>query len=265
MKDLADRGWGGWSPPLPEGDPAWEMASVEQHLLDRPYAHATEMEPELGALKRWFPLGSGPILELACGAGRLPIALAEAGWEAVGVDGNPRFVDRARQEALRRGLERQARFVCADIRHLQLDQAFPVILLIDQSFKCMLTPEDQLGCLRSIRRHLAPEGRCLLEYRCVFKFPDAGPGEPYTFTDLEGTWQAVDLYDPVTQVSTSVIRPAGTPEARPRLDSCRLATWGEFDLLCRVAELRIEHVDHDFEERGPGALYLDALVALRAE
>ena len=45
----------------------------------------------------WFPK-EGPVLELACGAGRHARAFADAGWETVGVDLSPASIEQARFE-----------------------------------------------------------------------------------------------------------------------------------------------------------------------
>ena len=117
-----------------------------------------------------------PILELACGTGRITLLLAQAGYEITGVELSPEMREIA-QEKLRQLLEEvQSRvsLVPGDITDFQLDRKFSMVI-IPSSFKFLLSTEDQLACLRRVRAHLADDGVFIL---------DLYPGE---ITEPDGT------------------------------------------------------------------------------
>src|SRR5438874_394132 len=88
--------------------------------------------------------------------------------------------------------------------------------------QCLDRPYDyQLDCLACVRDHLAPDGRFLVQHRCVFKLPDGGAGETYAFEREGREWVGVDTYDPIQQVSVIAAQPADDPGAQPELDPCR--------------------------------------------
>jgi SAM-dependent methyltransferase len=97
-----------------------------------------------------------PVLELACGTGRISVPIAQAGVQLVGLDRSPAMLARAREKAA--GLS-NARWVEGDMRDFDLPERFGLICIPFRSFQHLLSVEDQLSCLRSVRRHLLPEGR----------------------------------------------------------------------------------------------------------
>ena len=54
------------------------------------------------------------------------------------------------------------RWVEADMRQFELDDQFGLVIIPGHSFQFMLTAEDQLQCLATIRRHLMPGGRLVV-------------------------------------------------------------------------------------------------------
>jgi len=118
-----------------------------------------------------------PILELACGTGRVALKLAEAGYEVVGVDATKQMLNVARAKAsnLPDNVRSPVSFLKGDITDLDLQQEFPLVI-IPSSFRFCLTTEEQLACLNSARRHLTEDGVFIL---------DLYPG---TVQDEKGEW-----------------------------------------------------------------------------
>ena len=58
---------------------------------------------------------AGRVLDLFCGLGNFALAAASRGAAVIGVEGEPRLVERARENARRNGLDRTARFEAADL------------------------------------------------------------------------------------------------------------------------------------------------------
>ena len=106
----------------------------------------------------------GPILELACGTGRILLPLAQLGREMHGLDANQPMLDVARRK-LPNLTEARADLVHlhqGDMANFELPRQFGLILIGFRSFQALLTPEDQRRCLTCICRHLAPNGRAIL-------------------------------------------------------------------------------------------------------
>jgi SAM-dependent methyltransferase len=101
--------------------------------------------------------GKGPVLELACGTGRVAIPLARAGQEMVGVDVSPAMLAKAAEKAAAAGV--CLTLIEGDMRHLNLgDRRFPLIFITENSFLHLHTTEDFAACLAGVRRYLAPDG-----------------------------------------------------------------------------------------------------------
>lgn len=99
-------------------------------------------------------------LEVACGGGRIAIPLAREGIRITGIDSSPAMLDVARRNSA--GLD-NARWLEADMRDFDLGEQFGLAFIAIGTFQLMLTVEDQLACLRAVRRHLAPGGRLAFE------------------------------------------------------------------------------------------------------
>lgn len=111
--------------------------------------------------RRW----GGPVLDLGCGTGRIGIALAEQGFDVVGLDLSApmlRIAERKRA-VLAAEPARRLSFVRADMTDFALDQAFPLIITPSRSFQFMLTPTAQRTALASMRRHLRRDGALVLD------------------------------------------------------------------------------------------------------
>jgi len=110
-------------------------------------------------------LGSGgPVLELACGTGRISWAIAAAGVRITGLDRSPemlRVAESKRQAAGAAATER-ARFVSGDMTAFDLGQRFPLIICPFRSFQMLLTVEEERDCLGAVYRHLEGGGRFIV-------------------------------------------------------------------------------------------------------
>jgi SAM-dependent methyltransferase len=110
------------------------------------------------ALARRF---GSPVLELACGTGRLLAPLARAGLDCTGVDRSAAMLERAEQRLHRQGLK--ARLVQQSIEHLDLEGGFRTILLVLDSVGLLVDRADQLAALRGAREHATHDGRLILD------------------------------------------------------------------------------------------------------
>jgi SAM-dependent methyltransferase len=103
----------------------------------------------------------GPVLELACGSGRLLAPLAQAGFSVTGVDSSQAMLERARQRLGALGL--QATLVDCPIEALNLERRFRTILVGLDSFGLLLDRADQVAALAAARRHATHDGRFIVD------------------------------------------------------------------------------------------------------
>lgn len=107
----------------------------------------------------------GPLLEVACGTGRVCLALAERGTRIVGVDLSKPMLDYARARAAEANLD--ASFHLADMRDFDLEttgrEPFALVLIPYNAFNHLYTVEDVTRCLGAIRRHMGPDTRLVID------------------------------------------------------------------------------------------------------
>jgi SAM-dependent methyltransferase len=98
----------------------------------------------------------GPVLDLACGTGRVLIPCAQAGMEIEGVDLYAPMLERLRHKAQALGFE--PRLHQSDMRAFQIGRQFALIMIPFNSFVHNLTAASQIETLRCCREHLLPGG-----------------------------------------------------------------------------------------------------------
>ncbi len=105
----------------------------------------------------------GPILDLACGTGRITIPLAKKGFEIFALDLSSKMLTRAKEKASVLGLS--IHWIEEDCRHFYLPKKFGCIFMAGNAFQAMLTNEDQNKLLSSVREHLLSDGLFVFDTR----------------------------------------------------------------------------------------------------
>lgn len=205
----------------------------------------------------------GPVLEGACGTGRVAWAIARAGVEVVGFDRSLPMLVRA--EAKRASLPPRARnlarFVLGDFRTFDLGRRFPLAIVPFRAFQSLLTPGDQRRALRRFRDHLRPEGLLVLDLfdpRLEYCVPGGrSPRDRSTFRHpVRGTRVTVEIggrvNDPVRQVLTEqwTFR-EGRRRAERETLTMRWTYRHELRLLCEAEGFTVEAEYSDFRGHGP--------------
>lgn len=185
-----------------------EFRDGERYDLENPsdvgVGFYTELARETGS----------PILEIACGTGRVALPIARAGFHVTGVDIASSMLAQARRKSA--GLP--LRWVEADAREFDLGERFRLIFITGNAFQAFLTRGDQEALLGRVRAHLAPDGLFAFETRNP-RWEHAGPGVNPTglfvrlesqperlwreFTDPDGVVVRIynELrYDPIAQL-----------------------------------------------------------------
>jgi len=110
----------------------------------------------------------GPVLDLACGTGRVTIPIAQAGIEVVGLDVSPLMMKRGMEKAETAGVSLQ--WVEGDYCNFSLERKFPLILIANHSIHAI---EDYFSFCRffeSVEKHLTDSGLLIIG--------DLNPGSP---------------------------------------------------------------------------------------
>jgi SAM-dependent methyltransferase len=131
--------------------------------LYRQTAHASATEPA--------------VLDVACGTGRIALALAADGLSVTGVDRSPGMIEVARSKTT----GQNPRWVVDDMRRLTGIGRFSCAIVGGHAFQAMATQRDAVAALRAIRRQLGAAGQVILHIdnpglEWLASLP-AGPGE----------------------------------------------------------------------------------------
>ncbi|WP_051662253.1 MULTISPECIES: daptide-type RiPP biosynthesis methyltransferase [unclassified Microbacterium] len=97
----------------------------------------------------------GRILELACGSGRLTVALGRLRRETVALDNSPRMLELLEGRAQRAGVTVLP--VLGDMSAFEVDGSFGLIVLAATSIT-LLPPHRRRTMLEAVRAHLSPDG-----------------------------------------------------------------------------------------------------------
>ena len=180
------------------------MTGIALYDLPPLYDLAIAPGPCEGFYREEARKAGGPILELACGTGRLTLPLAREGHEVVGLDLSPHMLQRARNKAVAQAID--VAFIGGDMRAFDLGRQFALVFVSCNSLAHLTTSAEILACFECVRRHLAPGGvfafdivnpdlRALARSSSRPRRLDVGPNPSCAIAIEE-----VATYDPVQQV-----------------------------------------------------------------
>jgi SAM-dependent methyltransferase len=241
--------------------------SVE--LYDSLHPEGEEGMGDTAFLLEQAGITGGPVLELACGTGRVVWPFAEAGHEIVGLDLNRAMLERAEAKAAAKPDEvrRRVRFVESGMQKFDLGSTFALVFSTFRSFQGLLTVEEQRSCLRCAHRHLRAGGRLVLDLfdPRLDRLPPGAPQPQRTFgtprhpvTGNVVLWESVDHQnDPVRQILTEIWRwtevDADGRVVRQELEELRLRWTFRYELhhLLELCGFRLLQEFSDFRKSAP--------------
>jgi len=219
----------------------------------------------------------GEVLEVGCGTGRVLIPTARTGVTITGLDLDEQMLKVCRTRLAGEAPDVQGRVTLhrRDMRDFDLGQRFALITVPFRSFQHVITVEDELSALASMRRHLADGGRLVLDL-----FNPSLPylvdetrlgefGEEPEFTMPDGRRVvrrtricARDLLTQVQDVEMVyyVTHPDGGQERLTHDFSMRYLFRFEAEHLLARAGFRIEAVYSDYDRSPYGAKYPGELI-----
>ena len=101
------------------------------------------------------------ILDLCCGTGRHSLELSRRGFDVVGVDRTTTYIEKARSEAEKRGLD--VPFVVSDMREYCSPNGFDIVMNLFGSFGYFEDPDSDRRVVENTCASLRPGGRFLIE------------------------------------------------------------------------------------------------------
>jgi SAM-dependent methyltransferase len=102
----------------------------------------------------------GPVLEIACGTGRVTIPIARNGIEICGVDNSLPMLNVLHENLARESQQVRQRVSVheGDMRTFRLNRKFPLAMIPFRAMQHMFTVEDQVVALKTAAAHLTDSG-----------------------------------------------------------------------------------------------------------
>ncbi|MGN6671621.1 MAG: class I SAM-dependent DNA methyltransferase [Candidatus Nucleicultricaceae bacterium] len=130
------------------------------------YSSPELYDAEYGSFSEDLPffcsyISKGSVLDLACGTGRLTIALAKTGRTTFGIDENSLMIERAKMKSQGLSIDYRQQ----DMRSFNMGQTFDLITLAGNSFQALLTRGDQDQLFENVYAHLKPDGLFIFNTR----------------------------------------------------------------------------------------------------
>jgi SAM-dependent methyltransferase len=137
-------------------------------------------------------LDAGPILDLACGTGRLMLPLLRDGQTVVGLDRSGPMLARAAWRLRRLSPARRARALLlrADLRAFAFRDRFSLAISAFHSVQHLIDDGDLLACFQAVRHALQPDG--------WFAFDLLPPDAAWITRDPERRWARTRFRHPGT-------------------------------------------------------------------
>ncbi|MEX2548525.1 MAG: class I SAM-dependent methyltransferase, partial [Chloroflexota bacterium] len=223
---------------------------------------------EHGDLPMYLALAAasdGPVLELACGSGRLCVPLVSAGHTVVGVDRDPDMLNRARAAWATSGAAQSTtsgaslELVEADMTELDLDRRFDLVILAFNSLMLLPDRAAQERVIHVMRDHLTADGRVVIDvWRPTpddLELYDGRPIEEWARRDAETGEQVSKTtsarYDAASARATvethfDASRGSEAPHRTSRRDEIQFVSADELLTLVETAGLRPQMVAGDY-------------------
>jgi 2-polyprenyl-3-methyl-5-hydroxy-6-metoxy-1,4-benzoquinol methylase len=96
----------------------------------------------------------GDALDLACGTGRITMALAKNGFNCVGLDASQAMIDWAIIKSHGLGIT----YIHGDMQDFHMDRKFDLITLTGNSFQVLISTKDQMSLITAVAQHLKKDG-----------------------------------------------------------------------------------------------------------
>jgi SAM-dependent methyltransferase len=141
-----------------------DSRAVSAKYYDEAYATKEDLQ-DLAFYVDIAKASGGPVLELACGTGRVLLPIAREGISIHGVDNSLPMLD-VLQGKLRQELKDVRELVSAsqgDIRSFRSNREYPLVIIPFRPLQHMFTVEDQVAALQTAAFHLEGGGHLVFD------------------------------------------------------------------------------------------------------
>ncbi len=197
----------------------------------------------------------GPILELACGTGRIAASLAAHGHAVTGLDISKAMLEKAGMKAAQASVD--VEWIHADIRSFDVKRVFSLIILPFNSICHIHDREGIEGMFRSVLKHMNTASRFvvamfvpsfdILSREQSERFP---VGKVNHFKAGEGMVYETNVYDPASQINHIkwFYNLPGLPNEIVIQNNMRMYFPQEFQALAHYNGFSVETIwgDYDF-------------------
>lgn len=209
---------------------------------------------EVGFYERQIELYGSPVLELACGSGNYLVTLSHRDIEISGIDISNDMLHAAERRAERENTE--TNLINADMRDFDLGQKFRLVFIAGNSLQHLNTYDDVARCFDSVKKHLAPGGKFIVEiFNPSIGLLNRSPEERFFVGEYktENGWVVLTenvRYDAATQINHLEwhYKNQFMKEEQTVSFTMRQFFPQEFDLLFELGGFRIDRKFGDFDE-----------------
>jgi ubiquinone/menaquinone biosynthesis C-methylase UbiE len=195
-----------------------------------------------------------PILELACGTGRITIPLAKEGLSITGLDLLQTMLKEAKRKAKEFNLEIE--WIEADMTDFNLKKKFNLILMPGCAFNWFLELEWAEKCLSSIKEHLNPNGVFIFDaFNPNLNILTRDPSEVYLnakYQDPDGNGEIIVNesvnYDEATQINEITLRYSIVDKLINNKLRLRIFFPQELDAILKYNNFKIINKYGDFDQ-----------------
>ncbi len=182
--------------------------------------------------------GSGKVLELAIGTGRMALPLAALGHDVSGIEASPEMVEKLRAKPGGEAIP----VVIGDFADVAIEGQYDLVFLVFNTLFNLRSQAEQVRCFRNVADRLRPGGAFLVETFVpdMTQFQN-GQRMRAMHVGFRSVWFEAVKHDPVEQILEHQ-RIRITQDGVKLIPLPMRYAWpSEIDLMARLAGLGLEH------------------------
>ena len=202
----------------------YDELSPFYHLIFQDWEVSIERQANIldGIIKSEWGHNVSTIVDVSCGIGTQAIGLARLGYDVDASDLSPKEIERAKEEAKKRGLD--INYSVSDMRNsfVHHSKEFDVLISCDNSVPHLLSDLDILNAFKEFYRCIKPGGGCLITLRDYENEERDGiQVKPYGVRVDQGIkyiiFQTWEFHDDIYDLSMYFIRDDGARQAETKI------------------------------------------------